>query len=98
MNIRILREKRAHPKLKCGEVYDVAEDVALDFLRDSSAEPVRGVKIEREVAPPVAERVAKTWPLKTPPADYLEQHAEDDDPSDLVAERLALARELVETE
>lgn len=40
-----------------------------------------------------------TWPLKsTTPAEYIEQHGEDEELSDTVAERLALARELVAAE
>jgi hypothetical protein len=46
-----------------------------------------------------AESELADWPLKaTSPAEYIEQHGEDEDPSEIVAARLELARKLVDAE
>lgn len=59
--------------------------------------------LDKEVADPkpapASEPEVEEWPLKsTTPAEYIEQHGEDVDPSDTVAARLALARKLVAAE
>lgn len=79
-----------------------------DYVVDLTADQVRQLEADgyvvsdlsgkaAQAAQPVAtDSTLPPWPLATPPADYIAQHANDTDPSPAVAERLTLAQRHVD--
>jgi hypothetical protein len=81
---------------------DTLTDCTFDDLARWDRLVADGTAANREQAasidlnpPPAAEE----WPLRsTSPAEYIEQHGEDPEPSETVAARLELARRLIAAE
>lgn len=63
---------------------------------EEEAAVVQKEEILTAAAAPAAAESPAEWPLKVSPEDYIKQHGEKEDPSPTVANRLELARRLVE--
>lgn len=85
------------PRLKVAQAQDYRVELTPEQARQLEADGYL-VNAVGGAAAPVAESdpTLPPWPLKTSPADYLDQHANDDSPSPEVQERLALAQRHVD--
>lgn len=92
-----------HGGIRPGEVKDIPKSLAENdrgtgWVQTGAAEYVDEHETAESV--PDAEEAVEgeddlEWPLQTAPADYIERYEGRDDYSDSVAERLELARKLV---
>lgn len=104
MKVRVLYYRRTHPEYKIGGEYDMPGPVGREYVASRAGEPVGAPKVERSTAPPAPERAVEPaaepaeWPLSGRPEDYLARYedADESELSEMVRERLALARKLTE--
>ena len=80
-------------RLRVAKAQDYLVDLTADQARHHEADGYLVAETSTKAAAPAS--ALPPWPLQTPPADYIEQH-QDDNPSPAVQERLALARRHVE--